>query len=145
MDKKLQDKLFKKYPKLFEQRKLPMTQTCMCWGIETNGKGWYKLLETLCASLQWDTDHNDYPQIVFTQVKEKYGGLRAYYTWAESKKEYPQEKYATQEGMISLAEHLSETICEECGSMADVLQTKGWIVTLCPIHMKAYKKKRGIK
>ena len=145
MDKKLQDKLFKKYPKLFEQRKLPMTQTCMCWGIETNGKGWYQLLDALCSSLQWDTDRNGYPQIVATQVKEKFGTLRFNYTRGEDKKEYEGRKYAHQEGKISFAEHLSQTICEGCGAMEGITQTKGWICTLCPVCMKAYKKKRGLK
>ena len=144
MDKKLQDKLYQKYPEIFKQKDYSIKESCMPWGIETN-KGWYPLIEALCGSLQWDTDHNDYPQIVFTQVKEKYGTLRAYYTWAESKKEYPQEKYATQEGKIRFAENLSATICEECGSMADVLQTSGWICTLCPPCMKAYKKERNLK
>ena len=172
MDKKLQDKLFKKYPKLFVQRKLPMTQTCMCWGIETNGRGWYQLLDCLCSSLQWDTDCNGYPQVVATQVKEKFGTLRFYYTWEYDNKKKPikekfkywaynflrdfmrkfckelynnERKYAHQEGKISLAEHLSQTICEGCGAMDNIKQTKGWICTFCPVCMKAYKKKRGIK
>ena len=144
MKTELENKLFKKYPEIFAQRTLPMTETCMCWGIETNN-GWYKLIETLCASLQWDTDHNDYPQVVATQVKEKYGGLRFYYTWKETDKEYPKEKYAYQEGKISLAEHLSENICEECGSMDNVTQTTGWIVTLCNKCLVKYRKERGIK
>ena len=106
----------------------------MGWGLDV-GKGWYWLLDMLCGQLQWDTDHNDAPQIVTSQVKEKYGGLR-FYTNGETDE---------QSGSIRLAESMSYHICEECGSMTDVLQTKGWIVTLCPIHMKEYKKKRGIK
>jgi len=171
MEQELQDKLFKKYPKIFEQRKLPMTQTCMCWGLEC-GKGWYQLLDCLCSSLQWDTERNGYPQVVFTQVKEKFGTLRAYYNWKYDDKKKPlkerfkywiynflrylmrkfcrelydmERKYAHQEGKISLAEHLTQTICERCGAMEGTQQTKGWIVTLCPPCMKAYKKERGIK
>ena len=135
MDKKLQDKLFKRYPKIFVQRKLPMTQTCMCWGIEC-GNGWYWLIDKLCDSIQSYIDHNDKGnQLEATQVKEKYGSLR-FYTNGESDIIH---------GMIWLAERMSEYICEECGSTEDVQQTEGWIVSLCPEHMKAYKKKRGIK
>jgi hypothetical protein len=34
MNKELEEQLYNKYPKLFKERSLPMTQTCMCWGIE---------------------------------------------------------------------------------------------------------------
>ena len=78
MKKKLKvQSLIKKYPKIFRQSKLPMTQTCMCWGIETD-EGWYDLLDSLCSQLQWDIDRNRYPQIEAVQVKEKFGTLRFY-------------------------------------------------------------------
>lgn len=135
MDKKLQDKLFSRYPKIFEQRKLPMTQTCMCWGIDT-GNGWYWLIDKLCESIQSYIDHNEKGyQLEATQVKEKYGTLRF----------YTNGKPDIIHGMIWLAEHLSGYICEECGSMEGVTQTTGWIVSLCPKCMKEYKKERGIK
>ena len=134
MDKKLQDKLYKKYPKIFRDRNRSMKETCMCWGIEA-GNGWYQILDILCGLLQWDTDNNKYPQVVASQVKEKYGGLR-FYTNGENEH---------QSGLIKFACHLSEYTCEKCGSMDGVKQTKGWIVSLCPKCMKEYKKERGIK
>lgn len=48
---KLQEKLFKKYPKIFGQKDLPMDQTCMCWGIDC-GDGWYWLIDNLCDTIQ---------------------------------------------------------------------------------------------
>ena len=134
MKKELEDKLFAKYSKIFGQRKLPMTQTCMCWGIDT-GDGWYKIIDLLCELLQWDTDHNNYPQIEATQVKEKFGGLR-FYTNGENDH---------QSGLINYASALSEITCEKCGSMEEVTQTEGWIVTLCLKCMAEYKKDKGIK
>lgn len=134
MKEELQDKLFKNYPKIFAQRKLPMTETCMCWGVETSS-GWYWLIDKLCSQLQWDIDHNKHPQVEATQVKEKFGSLRFYTNGADD----------TQEGMISLAEFMSEYICEHCGSTEGVSQTKGWIVTLCPKCLGKYKKDRGLK
>jgi len=134
MKAELQKKLFEKYPKIFRQKDLPMQETAMCWGIDC-GDGWYKIIDLLCKLLQWDIDHNKHPQIEATQVKEKYGGLR-FYTNGENEH---------QSGMISYACHLSEYVCEECGSMEGVTQTEGWIVTLCPKCMKKYKKKRGLK
>lgn len=56
MKAKLQKKLFDKYPKLFRQKDLPMTQTCMCWGIDT-GEGWYDLIDILCSCIQNHVDN----------------------------------------------------------------------------------------
>ena len=149
MDSKLQNKLFKAYPKLFRQRKLPMTQTCMCWGIDC-GDGWFKWIERLCRRLQWDIDKNDYPQIEFTQIKEKFGSGRFYYCGAEGEyarlvesgkisQEQWDSKCGAQEAIISIFEDLVGETCEVCGKMDGVKQTEGWIVTLCPEHMKARK------
>jgi len=130
MKKELQEKLFKKYPKIFRQRTLPMTETCMCWGIDT-GDGWYNLIETLCILLQWDIDNNEHKQIEATQVKEKYGTLRFYTDYNDDK----------QSGYIDFAEALSANICEECGSNKDVTQSNGaWISTRCSECMKKIKK-----
>ena len=51
MKKEFEDKLFEKYPKIFRQKDLPKTATCMCWGIAT-GDGWYDLIDTLCHKIQ---------------------------------------------------------------------------------------------
>lgn len=51
MSPELEAKLYKKYPKIFAQRHLPATQTCMVWGIETQD-GWYPIIDRLCALIQ---------------------------------------------------------------------------------------------
>lgn len=126
MNKKLTKQLYDKYPKIFRQKDLPMTETCMCWGIDT-GAGWYDLIDTLCGLLQWDIDYNRHPQIEASQVKEKLGTLRFYVNGSDDK----------QDGYIDFAEYLSGFICEECGSNKNVTQSKGvWIYTRCPSCMK---------
>lgn len=55
MSPELEKKLFEKYPKIFRQHTLPMSQTCMCWGIET-GDGWYNIIDKLCAIIQHHAD-----------------------------------------------------------------------------------------
>jgi len=55
-----------------------------------------------------------------TQVKEKYGSLRFYYTGGD---EFIR-------GICWMAEGLSECTCEECGSPA-TQNGRGWISTLC--------------
>lgn len=139
MRKELQDKLFEKYPLIFRDRTKSMQETCMCWGI-TTGDGWYTLLDKLCASLQWSTDKNSYPQVIADQVKEKFGGLRFYYHTEETEKS---KAYADSEigkryprnldyldGMIDFACSMSYHICEECGNPGKC-NKYGWISCRC--------------
>ena len=186
MTRELDEKLVKKYPKIFADRYADMKTTAMCWGFEC-GDGWYTLIDRLCSHLQWNTDNNNrdyvaknkilrflipkldklfdripgrynlkgkrqtnplvilrgflkgllydlktkhleyiyiesnrYPQVVATQVKEKFGGLRFYERGCN-------KDYAA----ISFAESLSYHICEKCGTTKNVGQTDGWIYTRC--------------
>jgi len=124
MKKELDEKLCEKYPKIFVNRHGDMKTTAMCWGFAC-GDGWYWLIDRLCSNLQWNTDKNNrdgkYPQVVASQVKEKFGGLCFYVESATP------EQYA----VISFAETLSNHTCEECGTTKNIGHTKGWITTLC--------------
>lgn len=116
-----EQKILKKYPKIFKQASGKVTETCMCWGLECS-EGWYPLVDALCHQLQWDIDHNGQPQLEATQVKEKFGGLRFYTNGATDR----------QDAMIDFAELFSLYVCERCGTTANVSQNKnGWIKTLC--------------
>lgn len=74
------EELVAKYPAIFRQKDLPMSQTCMCWGVSC-GSGWVPLLDSLCAALTDICKRYDV-QVEFTQVKEKYGTLRVYHAEA---------------------------------------------------------------
>jgi len=102
MKAELEQKLFEKYPKIFGDRIKPVTESCMFWGLEVSD-GWYDLLDILCESLTYtyttciQVDEEDGkrlgiepyadsyyftvqpPQVIATQVKEKFGTLRFYY------------------------------------------------------------------
>jgi hypothetical protein len=124
MKEELQSKLFEKYPKIFRQKDLPMQQTAMCWGIAC-GDGWYNIIDTLCGQIQNHLEHNMKENdgtivIEATQVKEKYGGLRFYHTGGDD----------FIRGLCWMAEGLSCSTCEECGSPG-TQNDKGWISTLC--------------
>lgn len=110
-----------KYPQIFANRHGDMRSTCMCWGLEC-GDGWFDLIDTLCGLLQWDTDHNGQPQIVASQVKEKYGTLR-FYTEGSTER---------QDGAIAMAEQMSGRLCERCGGPSRVSGT-GWLSTVCKL------------
>jgi hypothetical protein len=66
-------------------------------------------------------------QVVATQIKEKFGTLRFYYTGGD---EYIR-------GLDSMAASMSSVICEDCGSPGTTRNGKnkrGWIRVLCDKH-----------
>lgn len=73
MKPELEQKLVKKYPKLYRDYGGNMMVTCMCWGFSC-GDGWYNIINNLSKSLcEFNVD------VIADQVKEKFGGLRFYY------------------------------------------------------------------
>jgi hypothetical protein len=147
MKQELDDELCSKYPEIFADRHRDMTETCMCWGIET-GDGWYRIIDQLCGSIQnhidwrqknhdwavkWNAEHPDnpravpepVPQVVAEQVKEKYGTLRFYYRGGDD----------VVDGMVRMAESMSGATCDQCGAPGE-LGGQGWISTRCEEHRK---------
>lgn len=120
MKPELEEKLFKKYPKIFKQKDMPMEQTAMCWGLQC-GDGWYDIIDKTCEILQWYTDRNGHPQVEFNTVKEKYGEL---VMDTDRKDDF-------QNGIITMAQYLSSFICELCGKPGKLIDRKGWLSTLC--------------
>ena len=104
MRQHLQDILFEKYPKIFIQKDLPMTRTCMCWGIQC-GDGWFYLLDELCNRIQQHVDNKKIQQVEAAQVKSKWGGLIFY---VDNSNEYV-------DGLISMAERISYRVRERNG------------------------------
>lgn len=140
-----------KYPKIFRQYKLPMTETCMCWGLEV-GPGWLDLIDELCDTLTFHTEVNDRPQVEARQVKEKMGGLRFYWQTAPDWKPKPKSKKGYQrdlsadcgyiDGIIDTYESMATKICDECGKPGVLSETPdGWLRTVCPRHAKKDKYK----
>lgn len=72
---------------------------------------------------EWRHSEEEIPQVVATQVKEKFGTLRFYYNGGD---EYIR-------GLESMAEAMSAVMCEECGNPGK-LRRGGWIRTLCDEH-----------
>lgn len=135
MDQELQNQLFEKYPDLFSNKDKDIMSSCMGWGIEA-GNGWYDIIGSVCwmikqheNNIKWQTEYkqktdpdyqSDYFPVKFDQVKEKYGGLRMYFTGGD---EYV-------EGLVSMGEAMSYKICEVCGNKGEP-NKGGWISTLC--------------
>ena len=127
--------LYNKYPDLFSNKNKDIKSSCMAWGCEC-GIGWYDILSSLCWMIKqyednivWQTQWNqktnpeyksDYFPVKFDQIKEKYGGLRVYFSGGD--------QYV--EGLVSMAESFSYQVCEVCGNKGQPNKV-GWITTLC--------------
>ena len=124
MNKKLEKKLYKSYPKLFKERKLSLSESAMARGIECSDS-WYALIDELCNYINFQIISKKCKQITITQIKSKFGRLRIHTSPNISKEVY---------GAIGLAMFLSYRICENCSSMKKV-KTKsgklGYISSLC--------------
>jgi hypothetical protein len=146
MDKLLDDYLCKKYPKIFVERNLPTTESCMGRGFEC-GAGWFFLIDQLCAEIQSRIDRRSkliakgyaikgekkkIPQFIALQVKEKFGALRIYYRGGD--------KYI--QALVDMIENMSYSVCENCGLMNETVGRveTGWIQSLCPKCSKNYGK-----
>jgi hypothetical protein len=173
MKTELEQKLFEKYPKIFSDRTKPKTESCMFWGLEV-GDGWYDLIDILCEALTHTyttsvpvdkedgerlgitpyINKNDGeaiyyfkvgpPQVIATQVKEKFGTLRFYYRFELDEKntslveteKYPALEKANErfynyiEGIIHFAETASGKTCEATGQLGELHSSGGWLKTL---------------
>lgn len=78
MKQELQNKLFKKYKKIFRQKDLPKEETCMCWGIDCPDE-WYEILDMLCDNIQNYVKTKELIQVEAIQVKSKFGKLCFYH------------------------------------------------------------------
>ena len=110
-----------RYPRIFAERHLSPRETCMCWGFP--GDGWYALINALCAELQGLTARYGEPQIVVSQVKEKFGKLRV----------HVHEASPAQHKAIAAAERMSASICEVCGEPGQLVRD-GFYRTRCERH-----------
>ena len=138
MDQELQDKLYEKYPQFFSNKDKGIKSSPMAWGCDC-GNGWYDLISCLCWMIRQHEDNKkwrkkyleendpeklkqepEYFPVKFDQIKEKYGGLRAYFSGGDD--------YV--EGLVSMAEAMSYKICEVCGERGNP-NKGGWISTLC--------------
>lgn len=124
MSPELADKLIEQYPEQFKNLKY----------LECDD-GWYEILSRLCYIVN---NHLDYKKrlneplesFYWSQIKEKFGGLRAYC--------YGADEYIR--GAIDMAESVSCITCEVTGEKGKVRYKKfdenrqpipAWVRTLC--------------
>ncbi len=117
MPRKREQEIVDRFPQYFPDFMGDPGKTCLAWGLAI-GSGWLDRFEKLCEDIQAAEPG---PEFAFTQVKEKFGGLRAYFTGGNY-------KVAT---LIDEAERDSVNICEACGSRDQVTTKGNWGVTRC--------------
>lgn len=92
------------------------------WSKEYND-GWDNIVNTLVEKL-FEID----PTLHIAQIKEKFGGLRAYISPGFEAEESIQEQF---EALINEAEEASYTTCDKCGGKGKLTSLRGWSRTLC--------------
>jgi hypothetical protein len=121
----LTKRLYDRFPELYAQHSLPMSQTCMCWGFDCDD-GWFDILWTLSLALE-DEARQVGAGIEAVQVKEKFAGLR-FYTAACTERGYR---------LVAMAETLSVRTCEVCGKRGQTCSRGTWLKTVCEEHAGA--------
>ena len=114
------------YPKMFAEP----------YGGFAVGPGWWPILESLCGQIQHHVDWKNkksevVAQVTVDQIKEKFGGLRFYYSGGDD----------AIDGMVSMAESWAAHSCETCGAPGE-RRDGGWIKTLCDHHEAERQLKR---
>lgn len=88
------------------------------------GDGWYNLLRSTLIAVELEISNLPVELqagIYLKQIKEKFGGIRIYFNHTT-----PHIN-----GVIALAELLSNSTCETCGLPGEHKNLKGWVCTMC--------------
>jgi len=136
--------LYTKYPLIFPKPSL--------WF----GAGWLPLVDEACDYIQGaitshSRDGTEYPQLMISFSKEKFGDLRLFYSWDLHGKTYAESQdfhsfMNDMSAVLSFTEYRSSKTCEETGApgelyVSDTDESTGWYRTLC----EAEATKRGFK
>ena len=157
MNKKLQQKLFRKYPLIFQDRFKTGDITRMCDGI-CCGDGWYELIDEVCEQLNLLGKHFGI-LVTFFQVKEKFAGLRLYINRPEINPDFsrhrpclrlsPKQKNTLSKivrKIIHYGECQSYRVCDTCGESRYGHKRYGaWLYAMCDNCWKKFKKNERIK
>ena len=109
--------LIVEFPQLFRHAR-PGSHSTMVYGIAV-GNGWYDILYQLCVGIQRRAAELCDEPPAFSQIKEKFGGLRVYI--------HGGSKYRD---LIDLAEERAGKTCEHCGAPG-TLRQEGWHHVSC--------------
>jgi len=119
-------KLMESYPELFPLREIhDGTNTRLPRSGFYAGVGWFPIIEDLCNRIHTYCTRMGIAFPIVLQVKEKFGTLRFYVDYADE----------CIHDLVSVAEHESSNVCEQCGAIGATTGGHGlyWIKTLCSL------------
>lgn len=111
--------------------------------------GWFAIVEELCCQIDETLAEAEKPKVRFVQIKQKFGGLRAYLNVAPLRVDIVSEagRLSGQFGksgvpdiasrlapFVREAEEKSFRICELCGAAGHLRTDRNWLRTLCDEH-----------
>jgi len=133
--------LYAKYPRIFKQKNLSVTKSCMGWGI-TCGDGWYHLVDRICQKIeelysQLPDKYKDEYFLTASQVKQKFGGLRFYIDSDCHQLPKPPQLDTLYRFIDEIDEESMQT-CEECGAPGKRVG-RYWLAALCDKHQEQAK------
>lgn len=121
-NKEFAKRMEEKYPHMFTRP----------YGGMAIGPGWFKIIESLLSNIRNHTDwKKDCTPVTIIQIKEKFGGLRVYYSGGDD----------TVRGLVTMAESWAHGTCQECGECG-TLRPGVWLRTLCDKHEAEYQAKQ---
>jgi len=124
MRQELDRQLRERHPEIFASPESTSKGSVIIWGIEC-ADGWFDILDKLCSDIQAHINLTGSSQVIARQIKEKYGGLRFYYSGAD----------LVVDQLIDEAEELSEVTCDCCGAPGTLTENaNGWLRTRCQKH-----------
>ena len=131
MNKKLEAKLVKEFPKLYRDYGGPMKKTSLHFGFQCDD-GWFNLIHALSGRIRVVS-----PNARALQVKEKFGRLAFYVKGLGGAKMRDMARE-----LIHRTEEASAFTCEQCGKPGKkTVNDMGWIKTLCA-KCKALRKRK---
>ncbi|GAB2893480.1 hypothetical protein GCM10027046_23070 [Uliginosibacterium flavum] len=128
MREELAAQLREKYPDMFP----PRDDTGSGFLFEC-GDGWHDLIDALCWTIEQEVKNRDgsVAPVQAIQVKEKFAGLRFYYSGGNS----------FIEGAVRMANVTSYCICDQCGNSGSHMKdTKDIEMTRCEVHAPKKRK-----
>jgi len=126
MREDLEKSLFKKYPILYSEEDVN-SKSLLFNGFNCLD-GWYNIIDRLSNTLE-NLNNIDKRCIHATQIKEKFGILRFYYTHDNT---WTDKQFEEVNNIIRRYENMSSHICEKCGSEEGKrISNNGWIMIRC--------------
>lgn len=122
-----EEEIVAEFPSFFPGYKGNPSESCLAFGLEI-GKGWYPLFYQLCKDIQASNPPEDFK---FEQIKEKFGGLRVYYSFGNVSEGADMVMVKAIRDLVLQAEIDCYKICEYCSSIDEVTLEGRWIKNLC--------------